>query len=174
MNNPGKIIVITGAESTGKSTLTIQLAKHFNAPYITETARSYIENLKHNYTYDNVVEITKLHINRVEKLKNQNHQYIFVDTWLIIIKVWFEEVFHKTPDWLSQYFSTIKIDLFLLCETDLPWISDPVRENNGDKRKYLQNKYRQYLEQLNFNYALISGIGQERLNKAVQIIELLK
>ncbi len=54
-----KIIVITGAESTGKSTLTEALAKHFNVPYIPEIAREYIEKLPHKYNYRDVEIIAK-------------------------------------------------------------------------------------------------------------------
>ena len=62
MNNKPKIIVITGAESTGKSTLTERLANHFNAPFIPETARQYVEKLNRKYTYSDVENIAKMQI----------------------------------------------------------------------------------------------------------------
>ncbi len=43
VNFQKRIIVITGAESTGKSTLAENLAGHFSVPYIPEIAREYIE-----------------------------------------------------------------------------------------------------------------------------------
>lgn len=174
MNKQPKIIVITGAESTGKSTLTKALAQHFNSPSVSETARTYIENINRKYTYDDVEIITRKHINRLDELKKENHNYIFVDTWLIILKVWFEVVFNKPPDWLIESISKIKIDQFLLCDTDLPWIPDPVRENGGKNRLILQKKYIDNLKNYQLHYNLISGTLEQRIKKAVQIIELLK
>ena len=162
-----KIIVITGAESTGKSTLTEALANHFNVPFIPEIARGYVEDLHEKYTFSDVENIAKKQVEQFNQLKNTNHPFIFVDTWLIITKIWFEVVFKKTPDWFESEFQKNRIGLFLVCDTDLPWIADPVRENGGEQRIILHNKYIETIREYNFKYKVVSGKGEERVKNAL-------
>lgn len=169
-----KIIVITGAESTGKSTLTEALANHFKVPFIPEIAREYVENLHEKYNYNDVEKIAQKQVEQLNNLKNTNHQFIFVDTWLIITKIWFEVVFKKTPNWFESEFHKSKIDLFLVCDTDLPWIPDPVRENGGEQRIILHNKYIDTIREYNFKYKVVSGKGDDRIKNALSYLNNLK
>ena len=118
MTKPYKI-VITGAESTGKSTIAHNLAKHFHSIWIPELAREYIEKLNRKYTYNDIEEIAKKQIELEQKLSSE-HKYIFFDTWLIITKVWFDFVYYKHPDWLDKEIKKSDIDLFLICDIDMP------------------------------------------------------
>lgn len=169
-----KIIVITGAESTGKSTLTKALAKYFDSPYIPELAREYVEKLERNYNYKDVEKIARMQVEQFSKLQNTDVPYIFIDTWLLNTKVWFEEVFQKSPDWLIPEIREIKVDLYLVCDIDLPWIYDPVRENGGKKRKFLQNKYIENINEFKFRYEMVKGKNEERFQNALEILQLLK
>lgn len=174
MNEIPKIIVITGAESTGKSELTQQLAGHFDAPFVEEYARTYIEKLHRKYNYSDVEKIALFQKKQMENSNKLNSKFVFLDTWLIITKVWFEVVFNKKPDWIDQVLKTTKVDLFLVCDTDLAWIADPVRENGGEKRNSLQKLYIQSLEKYKFNYRIISGKGEIRFKRALKIVSDLQ
>ncbi len=167
MNNLPKIIVITGAESTGKSVLTETLAKHFEVPFIPEIAREYIEDLNRKYSYEDVEIIAKKQVNLLNQLLKSNQPYIFVDTWLIITKIWFEVVFEKVPTWIENEIQNTRVALFLVCDTDLPWIPDTVRENGGKNREILQQKYIQQIKKYNFRYTIISGKNEKRFENAL-------
>lgn len=174
MNTDSKTIVITGAESTGKSTLTEQLAHQFNAPFIPEIAREFVQNLNRKYTYHDVEQIAVLQVEHLKNIKQISSPYVFIDTWLIITKVWFEFVYHKTPDWLIGEIRNTKIDLFLVCDTDLPWIYDPVRENGGKNRRILHNLYIENIVASGFNYKVVTGTGNERFTNALKFLDQLK
>lgn len=173
MSKIPKIIVITGAESTGKSTLTESLAHHFNVPYIPEIARKIVENLNREYNYSDVENIAKKQIDQLNVLKYSNHPFIFVDTWLIITKIWFEVVFNKVPSWLENEIQNTNIDLFLVCDVDLPWQPDPVRENGGASRLILHKKYLESLKNYNFEHKIISGKNITRFKNALQHLKSL-
>jgi len=174
LKNRPKIIVITGAESTGKSTLTKELASHFKVPFIIETAREYVENLDRKYNFQDVKNIARSQIEALNKYKDSDYPYIFVDTWLIITKIWFEKVFGKTPNWLEKEINQTEIDLFLVCNIDLPWVQDPVRENGGEKRIILHNNYITDLNEFGFNYKIVSGENENRIKNALQHLKLLE
>ncbi len=173
MKNKQKIIVITGAESTGKSALTGFLAEYYKVPSIPEFARSYIEHLDRKYTYEDVEYIARKQVEQLEEMKKIRSEFLFIDTWLIITKIWFEEVYRRVPEWICKQIKHTAIDLFLICDTDLPWIPDNVRENGGERRDYLQNRYIEEIKNYGFNFHLVKGVNHERYMNALEVLEQL-
>jgi len=166
MGTSPKIVVVTGAESTGKSELTKWLAHKYKVPYIPEYARVYMEILGGKYNYSDVEIIARKQITQLNSTKGSNSPVIFVDTWLIITKIWFEVAFKVVPDWLEYALTNTNIDLFLVCNIDLPWESDTVRENGGYMRSFLHNKYIKEIKKYKFKYKIVSGNSSLRLSNA--------
>lgn len=162
-----KKIVITGAESSGKSTLTKQLASYYNKPFLKEYAREYVENLKRDYTFNDVEFIAKIQIDLELEMSKNADSFFFIDTSLIITKVWFEEVYKKLPNWFMKHFKESFADFYLLCNNDLEWIPDNVRENGGEKRNYLFKLYKDNLIKYSQNFEIIKGQNNQRLENAV-------
>ena len=65
-----KKIVITGPESTGKTTLAEALAQKLNALLIPEYARSYVEGLNRPYTYSDVEMIAQHQLEEESKFSD--------------------------------------------------------------------------------------------------------
>lgn len=166
-----RIIVITGSESTGKTELTRQLAHHYHAPYYPEYAREYISGLNRKYNVQDVELIAGKQIEQYDEASHSKHKYVFFDTWLIITKVWFEVVYNKVPDWLTDSLKSARITGFIVNEPDLPWVSDPLRENGGKMREILHQTYLRNLEYFKFRYCLNTGFGPTRLANAIKTVE---
>lgn len=166
-------IVITGAESTGKSTLTKILAKHFNGNFIPEYAREYVEKLNRKYNYKDLLIITEKQIELEKKYINKKNKIIFIDTSFFIIKIWFEVVFNKKPIWFDKILKENIADLYLLCNNEIEWKPDKVRENGNKKRDLLFLKYEKELKKYNANYKIISGKNNTRTSNAIQNVEKL-
>jgi len=161
-------IVITGPESTGKTALAQTLAEKYNTLWVPEYARDYVEKLNRPYDYDDVVRIARHQITQETIYASKvRHGLLFFDTWLIITKVWFDLVFGTCPEWVTDHIRASKIDLFLVCSTDLPWIADPVRENGGEKREELLTLYCDEIRSFGFDYEIIEGSGPARAANAV-------
>ncbi len=163
-------IVVTGAESTGKTELAIGLAKHYNTLWIPELAREYIENLGRTYTYYDVEMIAREQIIAHQKIEKGEGNMIIFDTWLIVTKIWFTEVYRQVPVWLNNHIQESVINLFLVCDNDIVWEPDPVREN-PDKRLYLQGLYIEEIEKTKTPWKLIRGLGEDRLKNAISAID---
>jgi nicotinamide riboside kinase len=162
-----KTIVVTGPESTGKSLISEYLSNKLDIPWIPEYAREYISEINRPYTYSDVEHIAKSQILQLSEKEQLNLPFLILDTWLIITKVWFEEVFGKYPAWIDIELANHKIDLYLVCIPDIPWIPDPVRENGGEKREYLLSRYLEEIKKTGSNFVLISGVGESRYNNAL-------
>jgi nicotinamide riboside kinase len=170
-----KIIVVSGPESVGKTTLCLALKERLGAVYLPEYARNYIENLNRTYTYRDVNYIAKLQISELQKAISNNHnkEFIVMDTFLIVTKVWFMHVFKQCPKWLQPALETTKIDLFLLLKPNIEWQQDNVREN-PHIRQYLYEWYKRELTSINANFVEIGGLGETRTTEAIEAIVKLK
>ena len=165
-----KIIVATGAESTGKTELCRFLAQTLDIPWVPELARGYVEQLGRPYSYDDVVEIARLQIAEFERAITAGHSAVLFDTDLIITKVWFDVVYGRCPEWIPEAIRSHPATLHLLCLPDIPWMPDPVRENGGPMREKLSAIYRNELETFGLPYAEISGSGDERQQMALKAV----
>jgi len=168
-------VAILGPESTGKTELAKQLAEHFKSPWVPEYAREYIENLKNPYTFDDICNIAMKQIEEEKLYENVSlsDRFVFFDTDLIITKVWFEYRFKKVPEFLTDRMKSNYYDLYLLCTPDLPWEPDPVREH-GEDRDYFFDWYKREVEQTCKPYVIINNTGNQRIQKAINALEILK
>ncbi|MDA3892312.1 MAG: ATP-binding protein [Salinivirgaceae bacterium] len=166
-----RIVVITGAESTGKTELAKYLADHLNWEWIPELSRTYVEKLKRPYIFNDIEIIAQQQIAQFNVAANNPLKTVVFDTGLIITKVWFDVVYNKCPDWLIDAIYKLPKVLHLLCDIDLPWQSDSVRENGGAMRIKLNDIYKRELDSFGFEYELVSGTGNQRLMNALRILK---
>lgn len=170
-----KKIVVIGPESTGKSTLCQMLAAHYKTVWIKEYAREYLLTNGTSYTFDNLLDIAKGQLNLEEEATSEiNTSTIFMDTDMYVMKVWCEFVFEKCHHWILNRIVERKYDLYLLCNTDLPWVKDELREYPDLKnRKKLYHHYKDIMINQQVPWADISGNYQERLQKAILAVDRL-
>jgi NadR type nicotinamide-nucleotide adenylyltransferase len=165
-----KRIALIGPESSGKTTLSTQLAAHYKTCWVPEFARAYVEKLNRPYTADDILFTAKEQLKAEEEMIQASHKLLFADTELIIAKTWCEDVFGFCPEWIAERIGKKSYGLYLLTKPDLSWAKDPVREN-PNRREYFFNLYLNEIETRKFNYEIISGNGEERFHNAVKAVE---
>ncbi|SIQ55218.1 AAA family ATPase [Pontibacter lucknowensis] len=158
-------VAITGPESTGKSTLSQQLASHYNAVWVPEYARTYIDELNRPYTLEDLEVIARGQMALEKAASAQTTGLLFADTDLLVIKIWSEHAFGRCPDWVSQKLKEQDYNLYLLMGVDLPWEPDPQREH-PHLRQYFYDWYKRELEALQAPFVEISGQHEDRLAQA--------
>ncbi len=188
-----KKFVIIGPESTGKSTLCSQLAEHYKTLWVPEYAREYLLKKGTDYTYDDLLIISKGQIELEETVSNEllfinlkpakyrtsdivHHKskkaFLFIDTDMYVMKVWCEYVFNKCHNWILNRIAERGYDGYLLCNADLDWVADALREYPD---KTIREKLYYYYKDLMINQSVpwvnINGNYRERFEKAVNFID---
>jgi len=164
-------IIITGPESSGKTTLCQQLSTHFKIPFSKEFARECLSDLDREYTQNDLLEIAKGQL-ASEQLTTSNQQLSIHDTDLITIKIWSEYKYGNCDNWILEQIEKQKTEnrFYLLCKPDIPWEADPLRENPTN-REDLFEIYKEELEKLKYNYSIIEG--EERIKNSISKISSL-
>ena len=166
-------IVVIGPESTGKSTLCSQLAEHYNTCWCPEFAREYLLERGGNYNYGDLLNIAHGQLELEDTMLTQaKNGFYFIDTDMYVMKVWCEVVFENCYTWILKQIALRQYDLIFLCDVDLPWVKDELREYPDlEFRKKLFNMYRDLLINQKTKWAEISGTDTQRLQMAVSIID---
>jgi NadR type nicotinamide-nucleotide adenylyltransferase len=178
---PLKKIVVIGPESTGKSTLCAALAAHFHTEWVREYAREYLEKHGMEYRYETLTAIARGQLALEDAGAAAGNAgaahgdgLLFIDTDLYVIKVWSEYVFGRCEAWVLDEIVRRKYDAYLLCNTDLPWAHDPLREYpDAGVRERLYHIYKDLLINQSVPWAEMSGVGDKRLRGAIDAVERL-
>eukprot|EP01136_Pigoraptor_vietnamica_P004068 Opistho-1_new@34031 len=190
-----KKVVILGPESTGKSTLCELLAQHYRMQWCPEFAREYLLTNGKNYTFEDLLTIAKgqlaledeytalvnsqwsmvnerTWVNPHSLTSSDQTPLLFVDTDMYVMKVWCEYVFEKCHQFILDQVVERKYDLYLLCNTDLPWVKDELREYPDEKNRLeLYQIYKDILVNQSVPWVEISGSYEDRLTTSIAAVE---
>ena len=144
-------IIVTGPESSGKTTLCKALSKHFNLPFSKEYAREYLYALNRDYNQDDLLKIAK------GQLQAENGKQL-LDTDLITLKIWSKYKYESYNSWILAQIEKQKSEkrFYILCRPDIPWKKDPQRENPND-REELFEIYKKEIASLGHDYFVVEG-----------------
>lgn len=169
-----KKIVVLGPESTGKSSLCEALAKHYNTNWCPEYARQYLSENGTKYSYENLLTIAKGQLNNEEEYVQKTKDLLIIDTDMYVMKVWCEYVFNNCHPFILEKINERNYDAYLLCDIDLPWTADEMREYpNEGPRKELFTIYKEMLINQKTPWGIVSGTGVERTENAIALIAKL-
>lgn len=168
-------VVILGPESTGKSTLCEKLAAHYHTSWVPEFAREYLLKNGPAYSYDDLLTIARRQLALEDEIASTLHRpLLFVDTDMYVMKIWCEFVFGKCHQWILDRIVERNYSLYLLCNIDLPWVPDELREYPDlEPRTKLFNIYKDNMMNQHRPWKLISGNNEERFQTAVTAVNRL-
>ena len=165
-------IVVTGSESTGKSTLAGQLARRYRAELVPEFVREYAEARHGVVQFSDHGPIARGQMALEDAAIARGNPLVVQDTDLLSTVVYCEHYFGKCPAWIADAARERAPDLYLLCEIDVPWVADGVRDR-GHMREEMQLLFREAVKQSGAPVAVIMGDRRERLARATEAIDAL-
>lgn len=171
-----KKIVIIGPESTGKSTLSAQLAAHYQTVWVPEFARGYLETLGRPYEQEDLLRIAEGQLKLEDEQAAKAERLMICDTDLQVIKVWSEAKYGDCDPRILELIASRQYDMYLLTYIDIAWEDDPLREHPlPEERMHFYMVYRDTVVNAGLPWADIRGGYAQRLQTAIEAIdELLK
>lgn len=170
-------VVLFGPESTGKTTLSRQLARHYNSVWVPEYARAYLQNKWNNERVtcqpDDLLPIAEGQMKLENELAQKTDTVLICDTDLLETKVYSEAYYGGSCDpILEKYALENSYDLYFLTYIDTPWEVDDLRDK-PEERETMFKAFEDELIKQKRPYILLKGNKKERLEKAVKHIDKL-
>jgi len=164
-------IAITGPESTGKTTLSRDLAKAFDTIWIPEFAREYLVKKGGDYDFEDIEIIAREQ--EISWNRANNNELVFFDTEFTVLKIWSEIKFGKVSSYIIDSLENQKFDHYFICDPKgVEWEEDPLREHPERREEFFEL----YLRVMNSNsrsFTILSGDWDERLKKAISVVKQL-
>jgi len=161
-------ILVTGPESSGKTTLARELAWALDGIYVAEAARDYLEARDGKYTEADLPKIWHEQKEAEDAARASSASFVICDTGPEVIRIWAEVKYGRCPEDVILASETRRYDLVLLCLPDLPWEPDPLREApDQQEREALLTRYRIVLA----DRSPIEVSGSNRFGQALRAVK---
>jgi nicotinamide riboside kinase len=159
-----------GPESTGKSTLAIEVAKRIDGAYVQEYARKYLTDFGDEVNADIIDEIAGYQMLEEEIIEViEPGKTLICDTELITIQIWMEYLNYEVPNWIINDIQKADYDKYFLCDIDLPWVADPLRKNEHNRHEIMKS----FIDKLEFykkDFVIIQGQGEHRIQNVTKYL----
>jgi NadR type nicotinamide-nucleotide adenylyltransferase len=163
-------IVVTGSECTGKTTLAQALAEALGVPWVPEYARTYAEAQGRLLDASDVEPIARGQIAAEDAVVVRGVALAVLDTDLVSTVVYARHYYGACPAWVEAAARARLGALYLLCDVDLPWQADGVRDRPRHRTEF-HAAFVATLEAYEARVALVRGVGGERLALARHAVE---
>ncbi len=164
-------IVLTGSESTGKTVLALELGAHFHAPVSTEFVREYAAR-QGKLAFADHGPIARGQMAAEDEAIARATRLVILDTDLVSTVVYCEHYFGRAPEWIRDEAVARAGQLYLLCQPDLPWAADGIRDR-AERRDEMHALFSGKLRELGLPFVEISGDRAARVANAVRAVERL-
>lgn len=166
-----RIVSILGAESTGKTTLSVQLADALRAQghrvaLVAEYLREFCDEHGRAPRQDEQAAIAAEQTRRIDEA-SRTHEIVIADTSAIMIAVYSDQLFNDPNLYPAAEQAQRAHTLTLLTALDIPWVAD-VQRDGPHVREPVAERVRNSLARAGVAHSLVSGDGHARLESALR------
>src|SRR4051812_18116728 len=151
----------------------MRLAAHYGVQYVPEFVRDYAASKNGPLDFNDHGPIARGQITLEDAALARGEPVVIQDTDLLSTVVYCDHYFGRCPPWIAESAMLRRPNLYLLCEIDIPWIADGVRDR-GDRREEMQQLFREAIARSGAPYVVIAGDRRERFARAVEAIDQLR
>ena len=163
-------VAVLGTESTGKTTLTERLSKHFTCSAVKEAARELIGN-SYSFELDDLQRVATAHAQAIDNaIRSGESPLIIMDTDVHITKSYARFTFNKELSVNNKIYDINKAALYLYLNNDVAYVQDGTRLSES-YRNLLDVSHRHELKQHHINFVEITGNWEQRFDAAIKIID---
>ncbi len=167
------VVALLGAESTGKSTLSFQLAdalrgQGYRVQIVSEYLREWCDTHHRVPLPHEQAAIARVQTDRITAL--QDIQVVIADTTALMTAVYSDFLFGDQSLYAEALTAHSQYDLTLLMGLDMPWVADGLQRDGPQVRSKVDDLIRQALQTANLAVPTIYGLGDARLQAALAMV----
>ncbi len=164
-------VVLTGAESTGKTTLARALAAHYQTAWVPEYVRHFVEVEGRVPGETDTVQIARGHLAQAQRSLPRARRVLFLDTDLVSTCLYHRYYFGGEAPWVEEQAVRHRADLYLFLMPDIPWVPDPGQRESPKVRALLHDLFADAIRPL--PHAMVAGSCKQRFQTAVTQVDRL-
>lgn len=163
-------IVIVGAESTGTTTLSRDLAEALTAPWVPEIGRYYTESIlttKYEWRDEDFYRIGKLQQQYENEVASRSDGIVVCDTNSVATELWQRRYMGHTTAAMKRIAGQDKADLYIITGDEIPFVQDGIRD--GEHLRHKMHKwFLAHIKKTGIPYVVVRGTRSERLGAALE------
>lgn len=163
---------MTGSECTGKSTLARELAAFYSVECVPEYVRTFIDSIGGRPQFSDHGPIARGQKALEDEYRARASRLLFHDTDLLSTVTYCRAYFDRCPDWIEAAAVDRRARLYLLCDIDVPWMPDGLRDR-GDQRAAMHELFASVLRDAGVSFVTIRGSRSERFAAARAQVDAL-
>jgi NadR type nicotinamide-nucleotide adenylyltransferase len=167
-------VVVSGSESTGKTTLAGDLASHYGTAWAPEFAREYLERKGSPLDDSDVEPIARGQMAGEDEAATRASGLLILDTDLVSTVVYSRHYYGRCPEWIAEAARSRLADLYLLLQPDVPWVPDGNLRDRPAARHELHELFHYALQAFGARYVEIGGSWAERKRRALVSTDALR
>ena len=167
------VVVVTGSECTGKTTLSRELADRFGAPCSSEFARAYLDRKGAPLVGGDVEPIARGQTAVEDAALATATGAVFKDTDLVSTVVYAHHYYGGCPAWIERAAQVRLGDLYLLLYPDVPWVEDGLFRDRPAERALLHGLFTQRLSSFGARVVHVTGGWPARRAMAAEAVAAL-
>jgi NadR type nicotinamide-nucleotide adenylyltransferase len=164
-------VVLTGSESTGKTTLARDLAIRHQTAFSPEFAREYVERKRAPLALDDVPPIARGQLAAEDQALRAARRVLFLDTDLWSTVLYARHYYGSCPAWIEETARSRRGNLYLLNHPDVPWIAEPLTHDRGDRREEMHALFVSGLRELDARVVDVCGRWPDRWATATAAVD---
>jgi NadR type nicotinamide-nucleotide adenylyltransferase len=163
-------IVIVGAESTGTTTLSRDLAAKLRVPWVPEIGRYYTESIlttAKDWEDEDFYRIGKLQQAYEAEMAKRSDGIIVCDTNAVATELWQRRYMGRTTKQMREIALADKADLYIITGDEIPFVQDGIRDGEHIRHR-MHRWFVNRIKKTGVPYLIINGTPEERLKTATQ------
>jgi HTH-type transcriptional repressor of NAD biosynthesis genes len=165
-------MLLTGAESTGTTSLAMALAERFRTEWVPEYGRAY--SVRKDRRGEPWTSAEFLHIGLTQQAREdaaarEANRLLLCDTDTLATAIWHEQYMGRFGSAIAAASWSDRYDLIFLTDADFPWTDDGTR-NSDEVRRRMQHRFAQELAARGRPFVTLSGSPADRLTTAERVI----
>jgi NadR type nicotinamide-nucleotide adenylyltransferase len=173
-------VCVVGAESSGTTTLSQDLAAHYHTVWVPEYGRLYTERLRekgiNTFSYqwrtEEFVHIALQQQEDEDRLAPEANRVLVCDTDALATCIWHQRYLGTWSKEVEEIANRRRYALYLLTDCDIPFESDGIRDGQHI-RPWMTKRFSEELTSRGYPWILLKGNREERLRRSVQEVDKL-